>query len=395
MKIFKDKARTSVKAKLNTQSDYQYLSESASPYAEKVRNLLNEFFDLYDYGEGEKNEILSRIRGNDDINFHSACFELTINVLLLKQGYVLEPHPKLHHTSKRPDFLVKSPAGEEFYLELVTGCEDTNSNNLNNILDFFEKEKHSNFWVKIRHNNGEMITSPRTSDLKSKIFTWLDGLNPDDILEEIAINLQANSRSGFIGPSIKWQHEKFEIEITAIPVSKDYRGQTQRLFGSRSSGAMWIDNGEIIKRSLKIKSNKYGEFDKPFIIATTLRPAKSHFGLDEHDQKQALFGSYHFILDGNQESTELRFSGDGLWTFNSQPINTRVSGVWFFDDADIYSLNRLKSQLFFNPWAKSPLKEATLQEFPHTIIDFRDINQFKVSAGTVNPIHILGAHDLS
>lgn len=382
MGIFNQKKeRLDISAKLNTQTDYQYLNNSATPYAEKIRAFLNECFDLYDYGEAEKNEVLQRIRSSNEVHFHSACFELFINALLVKQGYKLQPHPELTYSEKHPDFLVISPTGEEFYLELVTGVEDTQSTHLKNILDVFEINKHRNFFLMIKHNNGSMKNSPKTSNLKQSVFNWLDSLDPDNVLDEIKERMQENTGSMFDGPKQTWIHEEFEIIMTAIPASPEKRGNIERLYAGGSSGVISINNHEIIRKSLKAKSTRYGNLNKPFIIATALRPSPFSFGLDDNDQKQALFGSYQWILDTETSTSEINFSGEGLWVYNSQPTNTRVSGVWFFNNVDCYSLERLESNLFFNPYTQIHLHDS-LKEFPHTIIEN---NQFKIFNGTVNP----------
>jgi hypothetical protein len=144
----------------------------------------------------------------------------------------------------------------------------------------------------------------------------------------------------------------------------------------------------VVRKSLKAKAGKYGELDKPYIIATALRPSEFGFGLDESDQKQALFGKYQCVIKPNDE-TSLTFSGDGFWVHNSLPTNTRVSGVWFFDNADVYSLGRLRGQLYLNPWAKLPLHQA-LSEFSHTMVALDDGGKFKESERGINLLEVLG-----
>ncbi|MBO8214190.1 hypothetical protein [Acinetobacter nosocomialis] len=389
MTIFnQSKERLDTSAKLHTQTNYQYLNQSGTPYAQKIREVLNNCFDLYDYDEAEKREILQRIRGSNEVNFHSACFELFVNALLVNQGYKLLPHPVLEHSAKHPDFLVTSPSGEEFYLELVTGVENTHSSHLNSILDVFEKNSHPNFLISIKHNNGEMTNSPKTSELKKFIFSWLDSLNPDDVLSEIKEGIQNNTGSMFDGPSKIWTHEGFEIKMTAIPVSLEKRGKTTRLYGIGFSGVVCLKNDEIIRSSLKVKSGRYGDLDKPFIIATALRPSHFSFGLDEDDKKQALFGSYQWIFNSEANTSEIIFSGQGLWIYNNQPTNTRVSGVWFFNNIDCYSLKQLESDLFINPWSQMSLDQV-LNEFSKTTIDLTASTPFKKTNGTINSSDIL------
>ena len=197
--------------------------------------------------------------------------------------------------------------------------------------------------------------------------------------------MQENTGSMFDGPQQTWNHEDFEITMTALPASPEKRGNIERLYAIGCSGVVSINNHEIIRKSLKAKSSRYGNLDKPFIIATALRPSQFSFGLDENDQKQALFGSYQWILDTETSASEITFSGEGLWLYNSQPTNTRVSGVWFFNNIDCYSLERLESNLFLNPWTQTPLHDS-LNEFPQTIIKN---NQFKIFNGTVSPREVL------
>ena len=89
MSIFNEKKKkksTQLKRSLD-QSNYTYLNTSALPENKIIRKKFNELFELYQYGNTERNEILGRIRGKDDVGYYSASFELIINAILIKLGF--------------------------------------------------------------------------------------------------------------------------------------------------------------------------------------------------------------------------------------------------------------------------------------------------------------------
>lgn len=380
MRLFEDKLRNTIEHKTSSKAMFTYLDESSHSKAEYLRKLLNRFFETFNLNSTpeETKEIYQRIKSNND-EFHSAFFELMIHFILINQGYELEIHPTLDNCSKKPDFLVKHKNGENFYLELVTVQDVSGCKHIEQVNDVFFQNQHDNFCVITEHNNGQMNSSPKVKDLRNKIFTWLDNLDPDTELLRDKNHLS----------SMKWEHDDFSINIKAFPLSKDQRAKGLCLFNGSISPERIITTEQNLIKSLKKKATKYGSINIPFIIAVALSPREYSFPLTKNIQLQTLFGKQSIYYNKNSDS-KLKYSGNSLWLHNNKPQNTKNSGIWFFDFPSIFSLPELRTNLYLNPWATHQLK-SSLYEFPHTTLDSSAFPKLKIiqQNGNINPLDIL------
>jgi len=122
--IFNDRQRTDTSPMRNAETNFGFLDRSARPEMATVRSFLERC--LSGYPSEETPELVSRIRSGDDGQFDSASFEIILYAGLTKLGYTLTPHPPLSNgCTSRPDFLVRTPEGQLFYLEAVLATEKT------------------------------------------------------------------------------------------------------------------------------------------------------------------------------------------------------------------------------------------------------------------------------
>lgn len=120
--LFDPYDRTDASRKRQTESSWAFLNRSARPEIDRVREYLDT--EVSNYPAVERDELVARLRSGDEVAFRSATFEVLIHWGLLSMGCTLQPHPDPGTGSaKRPDFLVRSPAGEEFFLDAVLAGE--------------------------------------------------------------------------------------------------------------------------------------------------------------------------------------------------------------------------------------------------------------------------------
>jgi hypothetical protein len=120
MRLFDDVPRKDTGPASRSEGDFEYLNRSARPQAEKVRQLLETCFSHYP--KQEQSELKQRLKAEHS----SAFYELLLHELFLKLGCSVKIHPRKEDADdKRPDFLVKPPEGDCFYLEAVLATGQT------------------------------------------------------------------------------------------------------------------------------------------------------------------------------------------------------------------------------------------------------------------------------
>lgn len=329
---------------------------------ERVRQLLERLVD--EYPEEERAELAARVKSGNDTHFKSSVFELSLYAFLERLGYALHPHPELPNGSKaRPDFHVTTPTGEEFYLEAVLASIKDETNpaaeaRIGSTLDIFGKASHSNFMVAVEYE-GTPHTQPSGKKLLAATLKWLDSLDPDEVHAEVA-------RYGLIStPTFSWKHEKWHVLLRPIPLKPERRGIGRALIGMLDGGAGLIDQWSPIRDAIKFKGSKYGDLDKPLLVAVNF----GSFHLDRTDEMEALYGQEQYVLDARDPEKEpkLKRAPNGAWIGKSGPQAKRVSGAWIFNDLTVYTLSARHHTIYFNPWATHPLPEA-LKTMPHAIV---------------------------
>lgn len=345
LRVFDNVQRTDDSPKRNAESDFEFYNRSVRPEMELVRNVIEEA--VKSYPDSEVEELVSRTRSRDDVHFRSAIFELFLHDALRRKGFVLIPHPELPNgSSYRPDFLVTDPDGESFYLEAVLATENNELDKSGEarkgvVLDTLSKSPHENFMTAI-DDDGTPKSPPSGRKLKNKVHKWLDSLDPDEISAQVEV-----SGLDSITP-LTWSHDGWDLQIRPIPLKPERRGKSTNLVGIGGIGGGWVDAWSPIRDAVKFKGGKYGDLDKPLIVAINL----DCFHLDRIDEIQALFGQEQYLFTpGSEAESEMQRAPNGAWLGKHGPQYTRVSAVWIFNDLHASSLAVRKNTIYFNPWA--------------------------------------------
>lgn len=360
IKVFDDVQRTDDSPMRNVETEFGFYNRSSRPEMGLIRNIIDEFVNNYPVSEVD--ELVSRIRSGDDVHFRSANFELFLHEALIRQGFILVPHPELPNgRSSRPDFLVTDPCGDSFYLEAVLATEnnelDKGEEAIKGIVfDTLSRSPHDNFMIAI-DDDGSPRSSPSGKKLKNKIHKWLDMLDPDEQSKKIE-KLGLDS----IAP-MDWSHDGWDLQIRPIPLKPERRGRSTNLIGIGGTGGGFVDAWSPIRNAVKFKGGKYGDLDIPLVVAVNV----DRFYLDRIDEMQALFGQEQYLFTpGSDAEPKTQRVPNGAWYGRRGPQYTRVSAVWIFNDLHAASLAARKSTVYFNPWAALPAPES-LKCFPFAI----------------------------
>lgn len=365
--VFDEIERTNSSPMKNNDSYFNFYNNSSLPAMVSVRVLIEKC--ISNYPRNEVKELISRLRSGDDIHFKSASFELFLHEILIRQGYELTLHPELPNGSpNKPDFLVKNKIGEEFYLEAVLATE---KNELDKggelrkgvVIDSLSAKPHENFMVAI-DDKGSPKSPPSGNKLLKIIHKWLDTLDPDEIICEI-------ERNGLDSiPPLEWEHDGWYLQIRPIPLSPEKRTKSSNLVGISGMGGGWVDLWSPIRNAIKLKGGRYGELDKPHIVAVNL----GSFHLERIDEMQALFGEERLVFQrGSNAEPRMERAKNGAWYGEKGPQYKRVSAAWLFNDLHASSLAVRKSTIYLNPWANYQVPES-LKIFPHAILNESKMN---------------------
>lgn len=343
-----------------TESNYSFLNRSARPEFERIRIFLEE--ELLKYPKSERSELIARFQSKNDDNFASAEFELLLFGLLTRLGFVLTAHPVLPNGSEsRPDFHVVTPSGEQLYLEAVLASERKSSRAFDPLiastLDALRKASHPNYYVVVS-TKGYPTSQPSGKKLLRQVLQWLDQLEPNEL---------------DTSNEMHWSHESLTVTLRAWPIRTERRGQSTTLLGGQIGGAGWVNSWAPIREAIKYKGGKYGELERPLIVAVNHRG----FSLDELDERQALFGplQYAVSVDNPDQMSNATFGPDGAWTSAGGPTYTRVSGAWLFGNLTTTRLAKQRPTLYLNPWANIPIPK-----------DFNVIDHAFVREGSIERI---------
>jgi hypothetical protein len=284
---------------------FDYTNLSARPEADRVRALVENMFSRYP--QPGRVDLRARFRSADDEQHLGAFLELALHELMILAGCVVELHPTVPGSGRRPDFLVTPADGKAFYLEatLATGRS---------------KEEEG----------------ARRLDARA---------------------LQAIDN--FVSPGFYLASQPEGIEITAIPRPRP-DGAPGRVIAIRSLRPGQLDTRGAIRTSVEKKAGRYGQLDRPYVIAVNVLERFS-FASDAID---AMFGSKYVAMTEDGDVRELRHPNGAF--LGKGPRNTRVSAVFSLDQLDPWSLGRCRSRLIAHHRARHCLKTADL--FPGDVV---------------------------
>jgi hypothetical protein len=350
--LFDQRERPFQGPKSYTESDYEYLNRSARIEAQRVRAFLNLWIGQYP-GQ-HRDELISRLKSDDDRSFRSATFEIILFAVLRSIGCQITVHPDLNsQVGTHPDFLVMSEEGETAFLEAVLASEHSEADisarkRTDVVLSAIEKIDSPNFFLGV-NAEGHPDKPPSGKRLRSQLEQWLFSLDPDYIAHQV------EQQGSDAIPKMEWEEEGWKIVFDAIPKKAEKRGKGQRVIGTLFGGARFVNSWAPIRDAIKAKGNRYGELDLPFIVAVNV----DAIHVDRIDEMQGLFGEEEYVFKvGDPSPPEMRRKPNGAWHGPKGPQYTRVSGPWLFGNLNVWNIVSRANTLYFNPWGAKAIPEV-------------------------------------
>lgn len=351
--LFDDYERTDCRPLLPRESIYALYNRGASEEISASRSLIERWFKNFP-NECEREELKARFQSGDNENFYSVVFELYLATQLINQGFQLDIHPNLPNDSeRRPDFLVTDHLGEQFYIEASVIMNASGLPTNQQIEDFLlelDQRPHPNFMIGISYE-GEPAVTPSAVQAANYIHRWLDNLN-FEVCEE---TLRTAPESL---PRTEWEDRGLTIKVEALPIRQNQEDiRENRLIGMGSMQGGVLDRKTSLIRKLGKKSKRYGELDKPFIIAVQTIDIP---GRIEGDNVDTLYGT----LTMRAWDRSVYRANDGFWQLREQQLSKRgVSGVWIVDRLNLHALENVQSMRYLCPDPTHPV--------PHSFLHYR------------------------
>lgn len=367
MLLFSERDRSDFSFKRESESDFMFVDRCALPFVTNTRRLLERYVSKFP--SGDRSELIARMRSGDDTHYRSAVFEVLLHEILLRLGCELRCHPELPNgSSSRPDFLVRTPSDEEFYLEAVLATEKWSHRASNKIKEAvlwqFYEHTHPYFMVSVR-TSGLPATQPSAKKLLQQVKNWLDSLDPDLIARNIDLHGWDSA------PSFDWSHEDWSLSFRPIPIVAERRGNGGPIMGMITGEGGWVNSRAPIREALNYKSSKYGRLDKALLVAVNV----DAIALRRMDEMQALYGEeYLQTLVGEEHAQPtLARAPNGAWRGPSGPRGRRASGAWLFNSLNMYSLGEAKQTVYFHPCPNVELP-STLRSLPFAEVLHDQVN---------------------
>lgn len=350
MLLFDDVVRYDPSPADHLESHFPFINRVATPYWAEVRRVLELWFAHLPASECA--DLRARFRSSDDRQHVAAFWELYLYELFTRLGFAVRLHPPLTHQSTNPDMLVERK-GDSFYVEAVAltdkETEFQSSRRSGQIFDAINQRVQSaNFFLDVETvslGNG----TPPLSQIGRFVDRWLASLDPDAVPQYAASNTDWDlpKRDATFGD---WQ-----FRFRAIPKRSDRRvveGPTVGKFGPPK--AVWVNDHDDLKDRLGRKSRKYGELDRPLVIALLYE----RWTAATHHLTRALFGwgwGYpHLFRTGRLDPT-WPLEADGSWVNRDGPLNRFCSAILCGLHTAPHSVVRCPLELWHHPWARHPL----------------------------------------
>ena len=353
---------------------FTFLGGNESPYWDAVRDALEHWFG--ELPATEQDELKRRFRTGKYGEILSAFWQLYVHALLVRT-FTVKPHPAVSGSNRRPDFLAVNDAGESFFLEaavIVEADEQAARRRVHAaIFDHINSVPSPRFWLRV-YFDAEGSRPPPAARLRPFLIRWLATLD-----YHRAVELATAKRFGEL-PVCRWQRAGWTLRFMALPKVPPERGPTIGMYPTE--GGVFDSRSEILP-TLKKKASRYGQLDRPYVIAVLCDSVVA----DDSDIEAALYGRTTVSVarvEGETSFTDAHRKADGLWT---PARGTRVSAVMTALRLKPWAVARVVPRLWINPWATAPLTVA----MPWTsLATATDTDVSDIGQPTIAPCDVLG-----
>lgn len=347
MTLFDDFPRTDPSPAGPGEDSFTFLNRVDRPYWARVRRLLETWFA--EYPRADQEDLRNRFRKRAADQHFAAWWELYLFATLKRLGFGLDVHPTLDGVESRPDFRVANANGS-FLVEAATtfsGIVDKgrHGERENWILSAIDQASNPNFFVGLEFEEVGM-ERPSVSEIVKPLERWLESLDPDAV--------PASDLS--TAPQLELRPRDWAFTLTAIPVKPEARGKpSHRLLGYGPITSGFVNDTQMLRRTLERKAGKYGEPQEPLVVAVLLTSPV----VDNEDIENALLGdiAWEFNSEDFQDGRWIR-QPNGFWLRGTAPRWTRVSAVITGTGLLPWRVTEIWPRLWPNPWAAKCLEPS-------------------------------------
>ena len=253
---------------------YAFLNRSASPEAEKIRDLLEGWFSHYP--AHLRPGLRSRIIAGE---FDSVFPELLLHEVVERLGSTAVAHPG--EAGRLPDFRVDRDGILSCFLEAavatdVSGEEVLRRRLLNRFFDGVNQLKPNGFFVDIERLVLLSGRQPSAKAVRKFLREKLDRLDPDRPIYD--------SRDG----RLRYSDDDVEIDFRPVALRPERRGDASlRILGGPPSKSRWGGTAPPLRAKLRDKAGRYGRLPGPYVVAIN---ATSEWGTRREDIIAAVYG---------------------------------------------------------------------------------------------------------
>lgn len=351
MSVFDDFSRTDMDFASYGEATFTFLNRSNRPAFVFAREMIEDWFTRYPCRE--QPQLAARFRDkNSPHSFNSAFFELFLHEFFTRGGCGIEVHPESNSSSKRPDFLIKTPGGQGFYLEavLVTGLsndERASQARMDALYNALNLVICPDYFIFVHHDGFDTITPIPVSKVTKEVQRWIDGLDYEQIMR-----LQRSDSFDSL-PCLLVEHDGQTAKLVAVPKKREARGLPDvPTLGGHSGGGSWVQTHLDIRSAVRKKpASRYDLGGLPYVVAVRCQDAFT----TPSDVERALYGIRSGEVFQDLDRLAIADLEDGIWSGRRGATNTSLSGVMSVHDLYPWSLRSTMMYLFQNVWARVPV----------------------------------------
>lgn len=336
---------------------FPYWNRSSRKDSAGIRKELERWFARYP--SGHEADLRARFRSSNDLQHQGAFFELFLHELLARLDCVVEIHPEVPGTSRRPEFRVETPDGTKFYLEAKAAHDQSEEQltaqaRIKHVYDVLNELESPDFWI-----NAETTGRPHSQVPVSALKSFLRQQIRQSDYSELSREFTKAGLSSL--PRWHWEHDGWAVDFFPIPKNQE-RGLPTGSLGIQAE-AKWLDPVSAVRKAILKKANRYGKPDLPFVIAVNALVDD----LDDAEVTEVLFGDEEWVSPAPYEEFRTRRKPNGVWRRPSGQY-TRVSAVLLCRNLHPWNLASGNIRLYHHPGAAKPIS-GPLTRLPQAVVE--------------------------
>lgn len=333
--------RTDDRPRAHQEPAYQFLDRVAGARWQRVRDTLDGWFARLP--PAARADVRNRFAQPAELDHAGAFWELWVHEAHRRRGFGVTVNIGVEAGERRQDFSI-GRGRERCWLEAtVVGGDSPLSfterrldDQLRDLVTTVRAPRFSLALEVVRYG----ACSPGRRRVVPPLERWLGALDVNE--------LRARRAAGEPAPVRRLAFDDWIVDVEAIALDGPPRADGRVSLAPRPGGRGAVDDVRPLRRKIKKKAARYGELDRPYLLAVLALGDR----VSELDVEHALLG-------GARPAGPRRGRDHAVWLGPDGPRNTRLSGVLVA--RDLHSTAPAADAapvLWRNPWALRPLSNG-------------------------------------